>query len=285
MFGWVCLAQSGPSRWPLVSLALGLVGVGTLISERKRAGVLVLLVMTVPFALNLLMGLAGPSRVYAFATPFLVLSVARGVTAVPQLVRRIKPGPGTSIFPLVIVGTIAVAGYVPAAQDGPTDTGYRQFGKMITEEVGDGDLVVAPYIMDSSLGYYTQGLLLKQVREVIVEEEGSQRLLVATRVGDVPRFSLADYMLTTNFTTAEGGHADRYRNYEFPEDAFRVVRQTGNLRLFEALARPRAAISDPRRLAAEFWHVYYESHPNTTKISSSVDGGYGTRIPGADKRG
>jgi|GEM_PF-4324148 len=238
MFGWVCLAQSAPSRWPLVSLALGLVGVGTLISERKRAGVLVLLVMTVPFALNLLMGLAGPSRVYAFATPFLVLSVARGVTAVPQLVRRIKPGPGTSIFPLVIVGTIAVAGYVPAAQDGPTDTGYRQFGKMITEEVGD-----------------------------------------------VPRFSLADYMLTTNFTTPEGGHADRYRNYEFPEDAFRVVRQTGNLRLFEALARPRAAISDPRRLAAEFWHVYYESHPNTTKISSSVDGGYGTRIPGADKRG
>ncbi len=167
---------------------------------------------------------------------------------------------------------VAMASFLPTSFDGPSDTGYRQFGEMIAEEVGEGDLVVAPYIMDSSLGYYTDGLLEERVREVVLKGR-LQRLLVAARSGAGPRYSLADYMLTTNFTTAEAGHTDRYRNYELPAGAFQAVRQTGNLRLFESLHPPEIVVDGSEHLATDAWRVYYESHPNTTKISTGLDDG------------
>ncbi len=267
------LAQAGPSRWPLLSLAFGLLGMVVLAFEHRRTMALVLLVMTVPFALNLLMGVAGPSRVYVFATPFLMLLVAKGVTAAPELIQRLRPDWGSGFrrsMPLVATTGIAVASFLPDSFDGPTDTRYRQFGRMIAEEARHGDMVVAPYIMDSSLGYYTDDLLLQRVSEVVLS--GSlKRLLLAARQGDGPRYSLGDYMLTTNFTTAKTGHTDRSRKYELPAKAFRVVRETGNLRLFESLQAPSAVIDGPRSLAADTWRVYYESHPKTTRISVAVD--------------
>ncbi len=271
------LAQAGPSRWPLVSLAFGLLGMGVLAFEKKRAVALIALIMTLPFALNLLMGVAGPSRVYAFATPFLVLVIARGGggggTAVPELMQHLRPSWGSrplrSVALAIAVG-LALASFLPDTFDGPTDTRYRRFGQMITEEADRGDLVVAPYIMDNSLGHYTDGLLLELVREIVLEG-GLKRLLVAARDGDGARYSLADYMLTTNFTTAQAGHNDRYRKYTLPTGAFRVVRETGNLRLFNSLHAPRAVIDGLHILEADAWQVYYESHPKTTMFSVSVD--------------
>jgi hypothetical protein len=267
------LTLASPSRWPLVSLAFGLLGVGVLAFERVRTMALILLIISLPFALNLLMGVAGPSRVYAFATPFLVLLVARGVTAVPWLLQRLGPGWGSNrrrSISLVAATGVATASFLPASWDGPADTRYRQFGQMIAQEAGHGDLVVAPYIMDSSLGYYTDGLLVDRVREIVLKR-GLQRLLLVARSGEQPRYSLSDYMLTTNFTTAQTGHTDRYREYELPAAAFRVVLKEGNLRLFESLQAPGAVLGGPELLAADAWQVYYESHPKTTKVSDGVD--------------
>ena len=269
------LAQAGPSRWPLVGFAFALCGLIGLALERRRTVALILLIMTLPFGLNLLMGVAGPSRVYGFSTPFLMLLVARGVMAVPRLIQRARHDWGSGIRRSTSLGIgvgVAVASFLPTSFDGPSDNGYRVFGEMITEEVGEGDLVVVPYIMDSSLGYYTDGLLEERVREVVLKGR-LQRLLVAARSGAGSRYSLADYMLTTNFTTAEAGHTDRYRNYELPAGAFQAVRQTGNLRLFESLHPPEIVVDGSEHLATDAWRVYYESHPNTTKISTGVDDG------------
>ena len=268
------LEQAGPWSWPLVGLALGLLGMAAMAIERRSSLALIPAILTLPFALNLLMGVAGPSRVYVFATPFLLLLVARGVTALPELVSRLWPAWGEAAsgraVALAVVAVAALASYfAPPTLDGPSDTRYRQLGEIIVDETDSGDLLVAPYIMDNSIGYYTDDLLVKRVRETAVDGRLDRVFLVA-RAGDVARYSLGDYMLTTNFTTAEAGHSDRYRKFELPAGAFRVVGETGELRLFESVGAPQEVTGGGGEWGTDAWRIYYESHPGTTRLAGGT---------------
>lgn len=261
--------NAGPVRWPLVGLAFGLLGVGTLLKENRRLGTHILMVGTIPFAINLVSGMAGPSRVYSFMIPLALVAVARGVWDSGRFLLHWGKGKGAGLASLPVASILAL--YIsPTCWNAPAETHYRHMGRYLVEHTRPEELVVIPYIMDASFGYYTRDLQRRRIERFFSREQLGEMLFVGRSTG--PRYALDDYLLTTNFLTAAADYQDRYRQISLPEDGFTQVRAMGNLVLY----RPRepaqevwlgAELAEP-----ENWRIYYQSERG---IRLSAEAGWG----------
>ena len=255
----------GPVRWPLwggIKAALGLL---ELVRRNRRRGALVLAVLAVPLALNVATGLAGPSRVYLFALPFVLILIASGVVGVAERVgawERVGRFRGRRVV-LVLAAGVTLASYASLeALRGAQDTGYRDMGQLVARQAGTGDVPVFPYIMDLVLDHYSDDVRSARIGALFGSGDLNRLLLVARN--DAPRFSLADYMLTANFTTAEGGHRDEYFVLQMPESGFEKVGGVGELGMYRAEVQ---RVWDRDRLwQPQAWRVYYSTAPERVKL-------------------
>lgn len=251
------LVEPTVAAWAILPLTL--VGVFVAFSRRQTAGMLPLAVLGVPFAASYILGMAGPPRVYCFILPFLILLNAWGWQACCQwLVRHKLAWPGWGL------GLAIAACYAdPGTWRGLQDNFYRPMGQYLRQQLEPGDLVVIPYIMDSNLGYYSDGVQKRQQRAAF-GPAGLRRLLFVARPG-VKRFELADYLLQPNYATA--GQMPRL---SLPLGAFEAFKQYGGLGVYrlQGTGQPLYDAADMSR--ASFWRVYHPPQPGAVRLQTAA---------------
>jgi len=131
-----------------------------------------------PLVFSLAVGTGGQPRVYVYLLPFLCISVA---VAADELRRRLLifiPG-WRWAAPLAAFATsvplLAALSSIPVV---PAETGYRDTGSWVHEKTEPGDVVIVPYIVDSAVGYYSDGMTVQRARDAV--GEGLRRLFVVT---------------------------------------------------------------------------------------------------------
>ena len=262
------LKLATPSRWRPIGAALGIVGIIALWRDNRKAGVLCVCAVVVPFVINLLSGVAGPARVYLFMLPFALMLVAYGaITLSTQLGSRVGSralGDSTNRknWILASVAVLVVVTYFnPSSLRAPPDNHYRQMGEFIRERTTDGDIIVAPYIMDVCISYYSDHTTERRVWSVWRGNPWRQLLLVATDAD--PRFELSNYTLTTNYTDSGGQYL---RALRLPEKAFDLVGKTGPIGVYR-FKQSRHRVGDIGILTdGNQWSINYESRPGEVRL-------------------
>jgi hypothetical protein len=211
-----------------------------------------------PLVFSLAVGTGGQPRVYVYLLPFLCISVA---VAADELRRRLLifiPG-WRWAAPLAAFATsvplLAALSSIPVV---PAETGYRDTGSWVHEKTEPGDVVIVPYIVDSAVGYYSDGMTVQRARDAV--GEGLRRLFVVERPG-TPRFDIEDLMLASNFTTDAADHLDTHRSWSFPADAFDHVVRFG----LTTVIRPRQDLRSVDLGAltrTQGWQLYVQTSPD-----------------------
>jgi hypothetical protein len=261
--GWVAdvWAQVGPHRWSVVFAVVTAAGAVRLAVVRRAHGVLLIALLLVPFLLSLALSTGGAPRTYVFLLPFVCIGLGVAAAGVEErLLRWLPAAAWTRAVAGCAVLLLLAAGFSRGPLSSAPETGYRRAGRFVAESTAPGDVVVVPYIVDSAVGYYSDGATVQRLREAVAG--GLRRLLFLTRPG-TPRFELADLMLATNFTTDAGHHADTYRNWRLPTDAFDSVSRFDRVEILEP-AQPLRPAALPDLLRPDSWSLYYQSHPQAT---------------------
>ncbi|MBT6145542.1 MAG: hypothetical protein HOH74_08945, partial [Gemmatimonadetes bacterium] len=157
------------------------------------------------------------------------------------------------LLTVITVAPLAAAfGNLPAPAN---ETGYRAAGRWVREQTVPGDVIIAPYIVDSAIGYYSRGATVQRLRDAV--RVGPRRLFVMTRPGTA-RFEFGDLMLTSNFTTDAANHLDAHRSWVLPAEAFETIAHFGR----STVSRPRKKLQriDLGELTATGgWQLYAQT--------------------------
>ena len=255
--------QTAPSRWRPISAVFGVVGLLALWRDNRRAGILCIGAIVVPFIINLLSGFAGPARVYLFVLPFALTLIACGARELASRLATVAPGTaGRMDWVLAAVGLAIVASYAsPTSWKAPRDNHYKQIGEFIRERTADGDIIVAPYVMDVCISYYSDHTPERRIWSVWSGNPWHQLLFVATDAD--PRFELSTYTLTTNYTDPGGQYL---RALNLPEKAFELVGRTGPVGVYR-FKQSRHRVGDIGILIdGNQWSINYESSPGEVRL-------------------
>ncbi len=253
----------GPPRLGWLMHLLTAWGLITLEGARRGAGLFLGSLLGLPLLLNLALGTQADPRVYVFLVPFSLLAIAAGTESLRLLLQRKFSGTlrWAAAIPIVAV----IAGFYTDIK-APMETGYRAAGRYVAEQTQAGDLVIVPYIMDSAIGYYSDGATVDRVRSL--PKAGIKRVFFVDRPG-TPRFRLADLMLASNFTNDAADHRDTYAHLQLPEAAFLPVREFGPTAVHQLPTVPTSF--DHADLAqTDAWNLYYASNPDQTSFVTTT---------------
>ena len=250
----------GPPRLAWLMHLFTLWGLITLEGAQRGSGLFLGALIGLPLILNLALGTQAESRLYVFLVPFSLVAIAAGAESLRLLLLRNTTGLARWASALPILAALA-SFYHEAAT--PIETGYRDAGRFVTQQTSPGDLVIVPYIMDSGIGYYSDGATVERLRSI--PESGIDRVLVLHRPG-TPRFSLDDLMLSSNFTTEEADHLDTYAHLTLPSQAFVQVDRFGPTAIHTMQTSP-VAINLGDLTLDDAWNLYYVQNPTTAKLA------------------
>lgn len=221
----------------LVPRLLAMAGLGLALVRKHRAGSYVLLVWILPFVLALAMGTAGQPRGYLFVLPSMVGIIAYAVF------EGIKP-----VRWQVLVSLLMLVGYGWSAgrqlvrdQEGE---GIRGIGQHLQTTLREGDLIIAPFIMDLEVWYYANKAIQQGLLSGIMRQRPGRLLWVANAAA--PRFDLDDYLLITSITRSRSP-------MRLPRAAFTEEFATGFQKVYQL--RSEAQPMFPRGLTWEEGHL------------------------------